>query len=167
MLYTTTPSCCNQNYSRRASLTKRSWTIDIKFQNYFMRYSDFTFLFRLISAIANKDDFMKSSTGVNRMSGREFSEQVQSMYQSLWRVSYSILRNGADCDDAVQEALFRAWARINTLKDMLWTNLYDTVGCGIYRRRRRNIIRKTWIISVGWWSSPMPMKWIQQPLSAL
>ena len=51
------------------------------------------------------------------MTEREFSEQVQSMYQSLWRVSYSILRNGADCDDAVQEALFRAWARINTLKD--------------------------------------------------
>ena len=51
------------------------------------------------------------------MTEREFSEQVQGMYQLLWRVSYSILCNGADCDDAVQEALFRAWARINTLKD--------------------------------------------------
>ena len=51
------------------------------------------------------------------MTEKEYSEQVQGMYQSLWRVSYSILRNGADCDDAVQEALFRAWARIGTLKD--------------------------------------------------
>lgn len=60
---------------------------------------------------------MKSSTGVKRMTEKEYSEQVQGMYQSLWRVSYSILRNGADCDDAVQEALFRAWAHIDTLKD--------------------------------------------------
>lgn len=51
------------------------------------------------------------------MTEKEFSAQVQGMYQSLWKVSYSILRNGADCDDAVQEALLRAWARIRTLKD--------------------------------------------------
>ena len=51
------------------------------------------------------------------MTEREFSEQVKGMYQTLWRVSYSILHNGSDCDDDVQEALLRAWARIGTLKD--------------------------------------------------
>lgn len=43
------------------------------------------------------------------MDKSEFSERVRRCQERLWRISYMILQNEADCDDAVQEALVRAW----------------------------------------------------------
>lgn len=51
------------------------------------------------------------------MNEREFSQKVRECRDGLWRVSYAILRNGADCDDALQEALLRAWRQIGSLRD--------------------------------------------------
>lgn len=51
------------------------------------------------------------------MTAQEFSEQVRQNKDRLWRISYSILKNGADCDDALQEALLRAWKQIGSLRD--------------------------------------------------
>ena len=51
------------------------------------------------------------------MSEREFSQRAMRCAPKLWRIAYLILRNGADCDDAVQEALLRAWAHIGSLRD--------------------------------------------------
>lgn len=51
------------------------------------------------------------------MTVQEFTNQVRGCRDRLWRVSYSILRNGADCDDALQEALLRAWKQIGSLRD--------------------------------------------------
>lgn len=51
------------------------------------------------------------------MTAQEFSEKVRENKDRLWRISYSILRNGADCDDAMQEALLRAWKQISSLRN--------------------------------------------------
>lgn len=51
------------------------------------------------------------------MTAQEFSEQVRQNKDRLWRISYSILKNGADCDDALQEALLRAWKQIGSLRE--------------------------------------------------
>ena len=43
--------------------------------------------------------------------------RVHGCMNRLWRISWSILRCGADCDDAVQEAIFRAWRKRGTLRE--------------------------------------------------
>ena len=51
------------------------------------------------------------------MNEREFSTRVRACTDKLWRVSWAILQNGADCDDALQEALMRAWRHIDSLRE--------------------------------------------------
>ena len=46
-----------------------------------------------------------------------FSERVRALHGPLWRIAWAILHNGADCDDAIQETLLRAWNRIGSLRD--------------------------------------------------
>ena len=46
-----------------------------------------------------------------------FASHVREMAPRLHRIAYMILRNEADCEDATQEALLRAWRRIHTLRD--------------------------------------------------
>lgn len=64
-----------------------------------------------------RQGFMKSEMGVNRMTESVFSERVRALRGPMWRIAWAILRNGADCDDAIQEALLRAWNRIGSLRD--------------------------------------------------
>lgn len=64
-----------------------------------------------------RQGFMKSEMGVNRMTETVFSERVRALQGPLWRIAWAILRNGADCDDAIQETLLRAWNRISSLRD--------------------------------------------------
>lgn len=51
------------------------------------------------------------------MNEREFTKRAMGCAERLWRISYLILRNEADCDDAVQDALLKAWAKRDTLRD--------------------------------------------------
>ena len=51
------------------------------------------------------------------MNEREFCRRVRNCRDKLWRISYAILRNGADCDDALQEALLRAWRQSGSLRE--------------------------------------------------
>ena len=51
------------------------------------------------------------------MNEREFSTRVRACRDKLWRVSWAILQNGADCDDALQETLMRAWRHIDSLRE--------------------------------------------------
>ncbi len=60
---------------------------------------------------------MKSTMGVNRMTERAFSERVRALRGPMWRIAWAMLRSGADCDDAVQEALLKAWTRIGSLRE--------------------------------------------------
>ena len=46
-----------------------------------------------------------------------YSTLILGMENKLYRISRSVLRDDADCADAIQEALIRAWLRISTLRD--------------------------------------------------
>ena len=46
-----------------------------------------------------------------------FVSQVESLGDTLYRVCRTILRSDADCQDAVQEALLKAWRHIRDLRD--------------------------------------------------
>lgn len=47
----------------------------------------------------------------------EFSKKVLEAEQTLYRVSKSILINDMDCEDAVQEAVLKAYSKRNSLKE--------------------------------------------------
>ena len=47
----------------------------------------------------------------------EFIARVRKCERSLYRIARTILRSDADCEDAVQEALLRAWSRLDLLRE--------------------------------------------------
>lgn len=49
--------------------------------------------------------------GVNHVDAVTFQTQVMSLEKLMYHVSFTMLRNNDDCDDAVQEALIRAWKK--------------------------------------------------------
>lgn len=51
------------------------------------------------------------------MKEREFSQRVRTCADKLWRISWCYLHCDADCDDALQETLLRAWQKIGTLRE--------------------------------------------------
>lgn len=51
------------------------------------------------------------------MNQQQFSRRVQDMERRLYRISRTILSSDADCQDALQEALIKAWMRRNSLRD--------------------------------------------------
>ena len=51
------------------------------------------------------------------MRKEEFVRRVRGCERRLYRVAYTLLRNDADCEDAVQEALLKAWAKIAFLRE--------------------------------------------------
>lgn len=73
------------------------------------------------------------------MDEREFSRRVRLMRDRLWRVSFSILRSAADSEDAMQEALFRAWRNADSLRDK---SLFETWLTRILINECRRLIRK-------------------------
>ena len=46
-----------------------------------------------------------------------FEKEAAACTEMLYRVAYTILRNDADCQDAVQDALLKAWAGRNRLRN--------------------------------------------------
>lgn len=50
------------------------------------------------------------------MDKAEFTARVMAAETSLYRVAKGILLSDADCEDAVQEAILRAWEKRNTLR---------------------------------------------------
>lgn len=60
------------------------------------------------------------------MDERTFSKKVRGCTDRLWRIAWSILRNGADCDDALQNALLCAWRGIHSLKNEVYFETWLT-----------------------------------------
>ncbi len=73
------------------------------------------------------------------MNEREFSRRVRLMRDRLWRVSFSILRSTADAEDAMQEALLRAWRNVDSLRDK---SLFETWLTRILINECRRLICK-------------------------
>ena len=51
------------------------------------------------------------------MTRTEFIQRVRSCERRLYRVARTMLPSEADCEDAVQEALLKAWAKLHTLRE--------------------------------------------------
>lgn len=76
--------------------------------------------------------------GMN-MDEKMFSQRVHACADRLWRISWSILRNGADCDDALQNALLCAWRGIRGLKNDAY---FETWLTRILINESRSLLRK-------------------------
>lgn len=78
------------------------------------------------------------------MNKQVFTEQVLAAEQTMYRVAKSILANDWDCEDAVQEAVTRAYSRIGSLKneDYFKTWLIRILINECYRllNKRKNIM---------------------------
>ena len=46
-----------------------------------------------------------------------FCKNIKSLENGMYRLSYSILKNEADAQDAVQEAIYKSYKNLETLKD--------------------------------------------------
>lgn len=68
-----------------------------------------------------------------------FTESVENLTNRLYRISRSILTNDADCMDAVQNAVLKAWINIRTLRD---DNLFDRWLIRITINECRKLLRK-------------------------
>ena len=51
------------------------------------------------------------------MNESTFIHRIESMTNRLYRICKTILRSDADCEDAVQNAVFNAWKYIHTLRE--------------------------------------------------
>lgn len=75
------------------------------------------------------------------MQRTEFIARVEDCERRLYRIARTMLRSDADCEDAVQEALLRAWSRLSTLRQPqyfeTWLIRILINECRrLYRRRR-------------------------------
>lgn len=68
-----------------------------------------------------------------------FTAQAEASTGLLYRVAYTILRNDADCQDAMQEALLRAWTGRDKLRDR---QLFRTWLTRILINASHDILRK-------------------------
>ncbi len=50
----------------------------------------------------------------------DFIQRVRACERRLYRVARTMLPQESDCEDAVQEALLRAWDRLDTLREEAW-----------------------------------------------
>ncbi len=75
------------------------------------------------------------------MDEMEFARRVRACTDRLFRVCYALLPERADREDAIQEALIKAWRRIGTLKDEAafegWLTRIAINECKSALRRRR------------------------------
>ena len=87
---------------------------------------------------------MKKSAKNTAMSGEEFAKKVLEAEPSLYRVARSILKNDADCADAMQNAIMLAYKNLPSLKKPEFFNTWLTRillnECYKIIRSRRNTV---------------------------
>jgi RNA polymerase sigma-70 factor (ECF subfamily) len=72
----------------------------------------------------------------------EFAERVLAAEKTLYHISKSILKNGDDCADAVQEAILIAYRKLHSLRDerffKTWLcRILINVCCKMARERKK------------------------------
>ena len=72
----------------------------------------------------------------------EFIERVRVCERRLYRIARTMLRSSADCEDAVQDALLKAWAGRDGLRNEDWfetwlIRILINECKGFYRRKER------------------------------
>ncbi len=77
-----------------------------------------------------------------------FTDAVNQQRDMLYRVSYTVLHSSEDCADALQDALMKAWQRLDTLRDDALFRGWMTrivVNCSrdILRRRKLRVAELT------------------------
>ncbi len=70
---------------------------------------------------------------------QEFEKRAMAAAQKLHRIALTMLPCEADCEDAVQEALVRAWMNIGKLREPQY---FDTWLCRILINECKRILRK-------------------------
>ena len=73
------------------------------------------------------------------MTKTEFAQRVRDMERRLYRISRTMLASNADCEDAVQEALLKAWSRLDTLRQ---SQYFETWLVRILINECKNLYRK-------------------------
>lgn len=74
----------------------------------------------------------------------EFAREAEACTELMYRVAHTILRSDADCQDAAQEALLKAWASRHTLREeryfRTWLTRILINTCHDMLKKRRNIL---------------------------
>lgn len=83
------------------------------------------------------------------MDKQQFVEKVISGEQTLYRVVRSMLRSEADQQDAIQEAVLKAWAKRGTLRNeeyfTSWLVRILINECkNMYKKQSRLVLKATW-----------------------
>lgn len=73
------------------------------------------------------------------MTNREFQERVRACQQKLYGMGYMLTHSQADCEDAVQEALIKAWRKLGSLREEQY---FESWLMRIVINECRNIHRK-------------------------
>lgn len=73
------------------------------------------------------------------MDAQTFQREAMKLERLLYRISFSMLRSDADCADAVQEALLRAWQHRGELRDM---RLFKPWLCRILVNACHDLLRR-------------------------
>ncbi|MEG0742849.1 MAG: RNA polymerase sigma factor [Clostridia bacterium] len=77
------------------------------------------------------------------MTEQTFCDNARSCRKLLYHIAYTILRDNRECEDAVQEALLRAWEKRNSLRDetafRFWLSRILTNTCNDLARKKRRI----------------------------
>ncbi|MEF9880337.1 MAG: RNA polymerase sigma factor [Clostridia bacterium] len=76
------------------------------------------------------------------MTENEFCQSVYEYRNLLYHIAYVLLHNSADCEDAVQETVCRAWHKRDSLKKQAsmraWLSTIITNECKSMLRKKRN-----------------------------
>ena len=74
------------------------------------------------------------------MNPGEFEARIMAAAPRYYRIAKAILRCDADCEDAMQEAMIKAWTNLRKLKD---PNYFETWMCRILINECNTLLRRS------------------------
>ena len=78
------------------------------------------------------------------MDRERFIAEIEACSGMMYRVAWSILRNNADCEDALQESALKAWEKRNRLREdkyfRTWITRILINACYDTQRKRRRTV---------------------------